>query len=97
MSANRRKTPHPAGGNDRPRVGRDRGTEQPAAALVGVDLLRHDRLGLVYTILFPAWPLIIGATPGVLGFSTRANVQAEIDRFDGGQRRDHASSWSLRT
>jgi cytochrome c oxidase cbb3-type subunit 3 len=36
---------------------------------------------LVYTILFPAWPLISGATPGVLGFSTRANVQTEIDRF----------------
>jgi cytochrome c oxidase cbb3-type subunit III len=36
---------------------------------------------LIYTILFPAWPLISGATPGVLGFSTRANVQAEIDRF----------------
>jgi cytochrome c oxidase cbb3-type subunit 3 len=36
---------------------------------------------LVYSILFPAWPLISGATPGVLGFSTRANVQAEIDRF----------------
>jgi cytochrome c oxidase cbb3-type subunit 3 len=36
---------------------------------------------LVYTIMFPAWPLISGATPGVLGFSTRANVQAEIDRF----------------
>jgi cytochrome c oxidase cbb3-type subunit 3 len=36
---------------------------------------------LVYTILFPAWPLITGATPGLLGFSTRANVQAEIDRF----------------
>ncbi len=36
---------------------------------------------LVYTVLFPAWPLITGATPGMLGFSTRANVQAEIDRF----------------
>jgi cytochrome c oxidase cbb3-type subunit 3 len=36
---------------------------------------------LIYTILFPAWPLISGATPGVLAFSTRANVQAEIDRF----------------
>jgi cytochrome c oxidase cbb3-type subunit 3 len=38
--------------------------------------------GLVYTILFPAWPLITGATPGVLGFSTRANVAAEIQRFE---------------
>lgn len=37
---------------------------------------------LIYTILFPAWPLITGATPGVLGFSTRANVAAEIQRFE---------------
>jgi cytochrome c oxidase cbb3-type subunit 3 len=35
--------------------------------------------GLVYTILFPAWPLVSQATPGILGFSTRANVQADID------------------
>ena len=37
---------------------------------------------LIYTILFPAWPLITGATPGVLGFSTRANVASEIARFE---------------
>jgi cytochrome c oxidase cbb3-type subunit 3 len=37
---------------------------------------------LIYTILFPAWPLITGATPGVLGFSTRANVAADIQRFE---------------
>jgi len=37
---------------------------------------------LIYTILFPAWPLLTGATPGLLGFSTRANVAAEIARFD---------------
>ncbi len=35
-----------------------------------------------YTILFPAWPLLTGATPGVLGHSTRANVAAEIARFE---------------
>ncbi|MEY4696036.1 MAG: cytochrome-c oxidase, cbb3-type subunit [Pseudomonadota bacterium] len=35
-----------------------------------------------YTVAYPAWPLISGATPGVLGASTRADVQAEIDRFD---------------
>jgi cytochrome c oxidase cbb3-type subunit 3 len=34
--------------------------------------------GLIYTIAYPAWPLISGATPGVLGFSTRANVAADI-------------------
>jgi cytochrome c oxidase cbb3-type subunit 3 len=37
---------------------------------------------LIYVILFPAWPLITGATPGLLGFSTRANVAAEIERFN---------------
>ncbi len=36
---------------------------------------------LIYSILFPAWPLVSAATPGLLGFSTRANVQVEIDRF----------------
>jgi cytochrome c oxidase cbb3-type subunit 3 len=34
--------------------------------------------GVIYTILFPAWPLVSQATPGVLGFSTRENVRAEI-------------------
>ena len=37
---------------------------------------------LIYTIFFPAWPLITGATPGVLGFSTRANVATEIARVE---------------
>ena len=37
--------------------------------------------GIGYTIAYPAWPLIKGATPGILGQSTRADVQAEIDRF----------------
>ncbi len=35
-----------------------------------------------YTIAYPAWPLIHGATRGVLGQSTRADVDAEIKRFD---------------
>lgn len=33
---------------------------------------------VVYVILFPAWPLIHGATPGLLGYSTRARVDAEL-------------------
>ena len=36
--------------------------------------------GIGYTIAYPAWPLITQATPGLLGFSTRANVQTDIDR-----------------
>jgi cytochrome c oxidase cbb3-type subunit 3 len=35
--------------------------------------------GIGYTIAFPAWPLITQATPGLLGFSTRANVASEIE------------------
>ncbi|RYH02603.1 cytochrome-c oxidase, cbb3-type subunit III [Salipiger sp. IMCC34102] len=38
--------------------------------------------GVIYTILFPAWPLLSGATAGLLGYSTRGEVQAEIDRVD---------------
>ena len=34
--------------------------------------------GVIYTILFPAWPLVNGATPGLLGYSSRADVSAEI-------------------
>lgn len=32
-----------------------------------------------YTIAYPAWPGLKGATPGLLGWSTRADVQADID------------------
>lgn len=31
-----------------------------------------------YTIAYPAWPMISGATAGVMGWSTRANVAADI-------------------
>jgi cytochrome c oxidase cbb3-type subunit 3 len=34
--------------------------------------------GLAYTIAYPAWPLISGATGGLLGFSTRGDVAADI-------------------
>jgi len=33
---------------------------------------------LAYTIAFPAWPLISDATKGMLGWSSRANVAAEL-------------------
>ncbi|MEM1163989.1 MAG: cytochrome-c oxidase, cbb3-type subunit III [Pseudomonadota bacterium] len=35
--------------------------------------------GVIYTIFFPAWPLISGATSGVLGFSSRAQVAHSIE------------------
>jgi len=38
--------------------------------------------GIGYVIAYPAWPLISGATPGVLGYSTRAEVASEIARYD---------------
>ncbi|SDL37002.1 cytochrome-c oxidase, cbb3-type subunit III [Aliiruegeria lutimaris] len=37
---------------------------------------------LAYTVAYPAWPLINGATAGLLGKSTRADVAAEIVRFE---------------
>ncbi len=38
--------------------------------------------GVAYTVLYPAWPGISGATAGILGYSTRAEVSEEIERFD---------------
>ena len=35
--------------------------------------------GLGYTIAYPAWPLISGATSGLLGYSTRGELVADID------------------
>lgn len=35
-----------------------------------------------YTIAYPAWPLISGATSGMLGYSTRAEVAADIKKFE---------------
>ena len=34
--------------------------------------------GVLYSIAYPAWPGIRDATPGLLGFSTRANVAEAI-------------------
>ncbi|MCF6234424.1 MAG: cytochrome-c oxidase, cbb3-type subunit III [Rhodobacteraceae bacterium] len=39
---------------------------------------------IAYTIAYPAWPMIKGATPGLLGWSTRGEVQAEIDAVNEG-------------
>lgn len=38
--------------------------------------------GVGYSIAYPAWPLITGATPGLLGASTRADVEVEIAAVD---------------
>lgn len=34
--------------------------------------------GVIYTILMPAWPLLHGATPGILGYSSRQGVASEL-------------------
>lgn len=38
--------------------------------------------GVLYTIAYPAWPLINSATPGLLGYSTRGEVADDIARFE---------------
>lgn len=38
--------------------------------------------GIGYTILYPAWPLVEGATRGLWGGNTRAEVAADIARFE---------------
>jgi len=38
--------------------------------------------GIGYTVAYPAWPMLKEATPGVLGWSTRADVAAEIKAVD---------------
>lgn len=38
--------------------------------------------GVIYTIFYPAWPLVTAATSGVLGYSTRGAVAAEIAQVD---------------
>lgn len=37
--------------------------------------------GIGYTIAYPAWPLINGATKGVIGASTRIDVAEDIQKF----------------
>lgn len=38
--------------------------------------------GIGYVIAYPAWPMISGATTGVMGWSTRANVAADIEAHE---------------
>ena len=37
--------------------------------------------GIAYTIAYPAWPLINGATPGLLEYSSRLDVEADIQKY----------------
>jgi len=38
--------------------------------------------GVGYSIAYPAWPMISGATTGLLGYSTRGEVAQDIARFE---------------
>lgn len=38
--------------------------------------------GIIYVILFPAWPMVTKATPGLLGFSTRQELAKDIASVD---------------
>jgi len=42
--------------------------------------------GLAYTVAYPAWPLISSATPGLLGYSSRADVAAQIEAGKAAQK-----------
>jgi cytochrome c oxidase cbb3-type subunit III len=37
---------------------------------------------IIYTILYPAWPLVNGATTGLLGWSSRGDVAADIAKAE---------------
>ena len=38
--------------------------------------------GIAYTIAYPAWPLVSGATAGVLGYSSRGEVAQDIEAHE---------------
>ncbi len=38
--------------------------------------------GIGYSIAYPAWPMISGATTGLLGFSTRGDLVADLERAE---------------
>lgn len=38
--------------------------------------------GVLYTIAYPAWPLVTQATGGLLGFSTRGQVMDDIAAYE---------------
>jgi cytochrome c oxidase cbb3-type subunit 3 len=42
--------------------------------------------GIAYTIAYPAWPLISSATPGLLGYSSRAAVVEQIEAGKAAQK-----------
>ncbi|MEL6957366.1 MAG: cytochrome-c oxidase, cbb3-type subunit III [Pseudomonadota bacterium] len=77
---------------DKPRVDDLTGTETMGHDFDGIEELNHPMprwwlisfylliiWGIGYTIAYPAWPMISGATKGLLGYSTRAEVAAAIE------------------
>src|SRR3546814_2611005 len=45
---------------------------------------------IAHVILYPAWPMFLGATEGVLGWSSRGQLEAEMQ--PDAQRRDRTST-----
>ncbi len=41
--------------------------------------------GLLYAVAYPAWPLLNGATAGLLGWSSRGEVAAEMQKVEAGR------------
>ncbi|MEO5806723.1 cytochrome-c oxidase, cbb3-type subunit III [Devosia sp.] len=43
-------------------------------------------IALIYSVLYPAWPLLTSATPGVLGYSSRADLEKEMSDVGAAQQ-----------
>ena len=71
----------------RPRMGRHQGAEQAAAAVVALDVLCHHRLGLRLLDRLSGLADADGYTKGMLGYSQRAAVAAELAAAAGRARR----------
>lgn len=52
--------------------------------------------GVAYMIAYPAWPLITTATSGLLGYSSRAEIRAQLDAAEAGKA-DYVAAVSSKT
>ena len=76
-------------------MGRHRGAQHAAAALVAVDLLRHDRLrDRLRRSLYPAWPLVHSATRRAC---SAIRAAASVDERDGRAPRPRRRRCSTRS
>ena len=73
-------------GDPEPRATSGTGSRNTTAAAWWLWSSTPTSRAVIYTILYPAWPLVKGAAPGLLGFSTRADA-AEVSALRGSERR----------